>query len=178
MTSTTIAAAVRQAPRTTEPAPRRPACRPVALSAPLWLVAACGEERMKRLLEWVSEPDGLLLLPCGVTWDVVRMPEDLGLAALDRLTDDPTQETGPMLHDRTAELVYMFIDLDGGIDWAARYADVRLLSAGAHLATPSPDLPWLNTRITWAFLPPTPQPTGPARLAAALDALAGGRTTA
>ncbi|ARF83269.1 hypothetical protein ACIG0C_34865 [Kitasatospora aureofaciens] len=119
----------------------------------------------------MGEPDGLLLLPCGVMWDVVRMPERLGLAALQALISDPTQETGPVLHDRSAGLVYVFIDLDSGISWSERYSDVRLLTTGAHLATPSPDTPWLNAQVVWAFLPPTPQPTNPTRLAAALDTL-------
>ncbi|MFD7828547.1 hypothetical protein [Kitasatospora sp. NPDC059803] len=98
------------------------------------------------------------------------MPEDLGLAALQALLGEAA-ETGPFLHDRDSRLVYALIDLQGGIGWSERCPGVRLLSVGAHLAAPSPELEWLNTSVVWAHMPPTPEPTSPARLAAALDAV-------
>ncbi|MFB7618321.1 hypothetical protein [Kitasatospora sp. NPDC056181] len=87
------------------------------------------------LAAWPGQPGGLLLVPCGVRWDAVRLPAPLGLAVLDKLLGDAV-EAGPVLHDRSSELVYVLIALGSGIDWDKRYPQVRLLSDGCHLATP------------------------------------------
>ncbi|MFC5890212.1 hypothetical protein ACFP0N_35175 [Kitasatospora aburaviensis] len=120
------------------------------------------------MARWIGQPGGLLLLPCGVSWDVVRMPERLGLPVLEALLGEAA-ETGPVLHDRDSQLVYALVTVEPGIDRAGLPSGVRLLSSGAYLAAPSPEMEWLNRSVVWAHMPAYPRPTDPARVVAALD---------
>ncbi|MBV6699396.1 hypothetical protein [Kitasatospora aureofaciens] len=156
--------------------PRSGGRRLSRLPAPLWLVSACEDDRDATLAAWPSRPGGLLLLPCGVCWDAVRLPAQLGLAVLDALLHDAV-ETGPVLHDCDTQVVYVLITPGGGIDWNERHPQVRLLSTGCYLATPSPELDWLNRMVVWAHMPPLPAPTDPADLLAALDGVTKSRTS-
>ncbi|MFG3053486.1 hypothetical protein ACGFZP_21405 [Kitasatospora sp. NPDC048239] len=121
------------------------------------------------MAQWLGQPGGLLLLPCGVHWDAVRMPEAVGLAVLEVLLTGG-QGAGPFLHDRDSRLVYALVAPAGGIGWSR--PGVRLLSTGAYLAAPSPEMDWLNGRVGWVHMPVDPEPTDPAHLAAVLTAVA------
>lgn len=157
-----------------DPGPIRPPRsrrRLARLPAPLWLASAAEGDRDATLASWPGRPGGLLLLPCGVRWDAVRLPERLGLAVLEALLRDAA-EPGPVLHDRDTALVYVLIPPDSGVDWGRKNARARLLSTGCYLAVPSPELGFLNRAVVWAHMPPLPAPTDPRDLAAALDTVA------
>ncbi|MER7673111.1 hypothetical protein ABTY61_32280 [Kitasatospora sp. NPDC096128] len=157
------------------PARRR---RRLMLSPALWLVSVFEdpEERHRQLVRWGDEPGGLLLLPCGRLFDALRMPEELGLSVVEVLLEGTdVAGLGPVLHDQRSGLVYALIAPRCDVDWVVRHPDLRLLSTGSHLAVPSPELGWLTLSVVWTHMPACPEPSDPAALAAALDAVAGRR---
>ncbi|MGE7439937.1 hypothetical protein [Kitasatospora sp. NPDC001175] len=148
-------------------AARAAAQRKEATPPGLWLASSLGPERDRAMVEWIGQPEGLLLLPCGVDWDVVRVPADIGLPVLDRLLEGP-DFVGPVLHDGRADLVYWLVTRGRAALWRDHHPDVRFLTIGSHLAAPAPEYGPLNTRVVWKHWPLTCGTTEPVQLAAAL----------
>ncbi|MEE1664979.1 hypothetical protein ACWDR2_38050 [Streptomyces sp. NPDC003631] len=99
-----------------------------------WLAAAAPDpQACKR--EW-ERGAGTVLLEAGRHWDVVSVPRQLGLLALDILWYDPLQTPGPTLVDSAAHRVGFFVPPDPAGHWTG--ADVRHASKGSWVAAPPP----------------------------------------
>ncbi|MFD0526188.1 hypothetical protein ACFQ1I_01290 [Kitasatospora arboriphila] len=100
-----------------------------------------GEHSYETLLEWESTPPHRTVLPCGLRWDVARMPESLGLAVLARFGGTDPDQVGPVLRDLPGHRMYWFIPLGHAEEWQRLGADVHLLTRGCFLVVPHPDMP-------------------------------------
>lgn len=110
---------------------------------------------------------GLVLMPAGVLWDVVRTPIGLGFPVLGRLLADDHDSAlvGPVLCDKANGWIYWLVSPGAGDSWPE---DARLLSVGAWVVAPANA--FLPTRsAAWLHLPDDPIVSGPAWLAAALN---------
>jgi hypothetical protein len=98
-----------------------------------WLAAAATDPRdCKR--GWQGY-EGIAVLPCGRFWDVLSVPEELGVPALDALLCIP-QAPGPVLADTGARRVGFFLPPDPEGRWVG--SDVRYLGKGAWITVPAP----------------------------------------
>ncbi|MEU0740801.1 hypothetical protein [Streptomyces sp. NPDC006134] len=99
-----------------------------------WLAAAATDpRRCKR--EW-DEGTGTALLPAGRFWDVLSVPERLGLCAVDLLRRDLTGAPAPILMDHTAARVGFFLPPDPASEWTG--SGVRRVGRGSWVAVPPP----------------------------------------
>jgi hypothetical protein len=107
--------------------------RTVTKQATEWLAAAATDPRdCKR--RWQGY-QGIAVLPCGRFWDVLSVPEELGVRALDALLCIP-QAPGPVLADTVARRVGFFLPPDPEGRWVG--SDVRYLGRGAWITVPAP----------------------------------------
>lgn len=145
--------------------------------AAAWLVSVMGEHSYETLLEWESTPPHRAVLPCGLRWDVVRMPESLGLAVLARLGGTDPDQVGPVLRDLPGHRMYWFIPLGHTEAWRRPGTDVHLLGRGCFLVVPHPDIQG-DGSSEWEHWPArTGTLTNPGRLAATVaEALTIGST--
>lgn len=99
-----------------------------------WLAAAATDpRRCKR--EW-DEGTGTALLPAGRFWDVLSVPDRLGLCALDLLRRDMLQTPAPTLVDCTAGRVGFFLPPDPASEWTG--SGVRRVGRGSWVVVPPP----------------------------------------
>ncbi|MGW9027672.1 hypothetical protein ACWGQ5_26590 [Streptomyces sp. NPDC055722] len=102
-----------------------------------WLAAAASDpEACKR--EW-ELGDGTVLLEAGRRWDVVSVPRQLGLLALDILWYDPVRTPGPTLVDSAAHRLGFFVPPDPARHWVG--TGIRHVSKGSWVAVPPPYRP-------------------------------------
>jgi hypothetical protein len=99
-----------------------------------WLAAAAPNPRACKW-EW-DHGDGVALLPAGRYWEVVSVPDELGLLALDLLWRPSLPVPGPTLVDIEAHRVGFFIPPDPSSRWVG--AGVRQVATGAWVAVPPP----------------------------------------
>jgi hypothetical protein len=112
-----------------------------------WLAAAASDpQACKR--EW-DEGNGTVLLEAGRHWDVVTVPRQLGLLALDILWYDPLRTPGPTLVDSAVHRVGFFVPPDPAGRWAG--AGIRHARKGSWIAVPPPYRP--AHRVEW-IVPP------------------------
>ncbi|MDQ0955960.1 hypothetical protein QFZ24_009969 [Streptomyces phaeochromogenes] len=112
-------------------------------SATEWLAAASEDPRgCKR--EWRLGIRGVALLPAGRLWDVVIVPEKLGLCVADILDDLPLLRPGPVLWDARRHQVGFFVPPGT----ASRCADTGLscASSGVWITAPAPHHRWGSLR--------------------------------
>lgn len=107
--------------------------RTIRRQATEWLAAAATDPRdCKR--QWHGE-SGVAVLACGRYWDVLSVPEDLGVLALDAHLRSP-QAPGPVLADAVAHRVGFFLPPDPAARWVG--SNVRYLGKGAWVSVPAP----------------------------------------
>ncbi|WP_055696096.1 hypothetical protein, partial [Streptomyces prasinopilosus] len=112
-----------------------------------WLAAAARDPReCKR--RW-DHGTGTALLAAGRYWDVLSVPDRLGLLALDLLWHDPPGVPGPTLVDVTAHRVGFFLPPDPAGEWIG--SGVRYVGRGSWVAVPPPYRP--GGRLEW-LVPP------------------------
>lgn len=99
-----------------------------------WLAAAATDPRQCKR-QWRGEA-GTAVLACGRFWDVLSVPEELGLLALDVLLRTPLQEPGPTLADFAAHRVGFFLPPDPAGRWVG--SGLRYAGQGAWIAAPAP----------------------------------------
>ncbi|MGW5098575.1 hypothetical protein ACWEQ1_32710 [Streptomyces nodosus] len=102
-----------------------------------WLAAAAPDPSARRR-EW-DLGDGTVLLEAGRHWDMVSVPRQLGLLALDILWYDPLRAPGPTLVDSAACRVGFFVPPDPVGRWVG--AGIRHASRGSWVAVPPPCRP-------------------------------------
>lgn len=105
-----------------------------ARQAEEWLAAAASDPRQCKR-QWHRQ-EGTAVLACGRFWDVLTVPEDLGLLAVDILLRTPQQEPGPTLADFAAHRVGFFMPPDPASRWVG--SGIRYAGHGAWIATPAP----------------------------------------
>lgn len=99
-----------------------------------WLAAAAVDPReCKRV--W-DQGSGTALLQAGRFWDVLSVPDRLGLLALDLLWRDPARLPGPTLVDCAAHRIGFFLPPDPASGWVG--AGVRHGGRGTWVAVPPP----------------------------------------
>lgn len=99
-----------------------------------WLAAAATDPRACKR-EWQSDT-GTAVLAAGRFWDVLSVPEELGLFALDVLLRTPQHEPGPALADFAAHRVGFFLPPDPHSRWVGD--GVRYAGCGTWIAAPAP----------------------------------------
>ncbi|SNX55654.1 hypothetical protein SAMN06272735_0067 [Streptomyces sp. TLI_55] len=99
-----------------------------------WLAAAATDPRVCKR-QWDSG-EGTALLEAGRLWDVLSVPERLGLLTLDLLWRDPGTVPGPTLVDCAAVRVGFFLPPDPAGQWIG--AGVRRAGRGSWVAVPPP----------------------------------------
>jgi hypothetical protein len=99
-----------------------------------WLAAAATDPRACKR-QWHGTT-GTTVLACGRFWDVLSVPQQLGLMALDALLCIP-QAPGPALADFVACRVGFFLPPDPIGRWVG--SEIRYLGTGAWLTVPPPD---------------------------------------
>lgn len=120
--------------------------RTVPPQATEWLAAAATDPRdCKR--QWNGEM-GTAVLACGRLWDVLSVPEELGIPALDALLCTP-QAPGPALMDTTAARVAFFLPPAPEGHWIG--SGIRYAGKGAWIAVPAPHR--ATGRLRW-LVPP------------------------
>ncbi|MFE7275273.1 hypothetical protein [Streptomyces sp. NPDC057623] len=113
-----------------------------------WLAAAAADPRSCQQ-QWDQGADAVLL-EAGRIWNVLSVPEQLGLRALDRLRRARPRASGPVLANSGARRVGFFLPPDPVGDWAG--PGVRHVGRGSWVAVPPPyqSSGW---RLEW-LLPP------------------------
>ncbi|MFD4576109.1 hypothetical protein ACFWNK_26965 [Streptomyces sp. NPDC058417] len=102
-----------------------------------WLAAAASDPRdCKRA--W-DRGTGVTLLEAGRYWDVVSVPDRLGLLALDLLWQPTLPVPGPTLVDTAAHRVGFFLPPDPRSRWIG--AGLRRAGRGSWVAVPPPYRP-------------------------------------
>ncbi|MEV6840113.1 hypothetical protein AB0N17_37415 [Streptomyces sp. NPDC051133] len=99
-----------------------------------WLAAAAIDPRACKR-QWHGENE-TAVLACGRFWDVLSVPQELGVLALDALLCVP-QAPGPALADTLARRVGFFLPPDPTGRWVG--SGTRYLGRGAWLTVPPPD---------------------------------------
>ncbi|GAA2447774.1 hypothetical protein [Streptomyces glaucus] len=120
--------------------------RRVTRQATEWLAAAATDPRACKR-QWRGDT-GTAVLACGRFWDVLSVPEELGVLALDALLCLP-QAPGPVLADAASRRVGFFLPPDPAGRWIG--ADIRYLGRGAWIAVPAPQR--AAGRLRW-LIPP------------------------
>lgn len=120
--------------------------RTLTQQATEWLAAAATDPpACKR--QWHEEA-GVAVLACGRFWDVLSVPEDLGVLALDALLGTG-QVPGPVLADTAARRVGFFLPPDPEGHWTG--VDIRYAGTGAWVSVPAPHQ--ATGRLRW-LVPP------------------------
>jgi hypothetical protein len=104
-----------------------------ARQATEWLSAASTDPRACKR-QWRGR-SGVAVLTCGRFWDVLSVPDDLGVLALDALLCIP-QAPGPALADTAARRVGFFLPPDPVSRWIG--SDIRYLGKGSRIKVPAP----------------------------------------
>ncbi|MFF4547926.1 hypothetical protein [Streptomyces sp. NPDC001435] len=109
-----------------------------------WLAAAAANPRACKW-EW-DHGEGIALLEAGRFWDVLSVPDRLGLLTLDLLWRPSLPVPGPTLVDTTAHRVGFFLPPDPAGQWVG--AGLRYATKGSWVAVPPPyrsarSLEWL-----------------------------------
>lgn len=104
-----------------------------------WLAAAAKDPRACRD-DWTQGLSGVHLLATGRLWDVLTVPERLGLYATDVLNSISVAERGPVLHDGRGRRVGFLVPSDPTALWAGH--DLRYVSKGGWIAAPAPHCRW------------------------------------
>ncbi|MEV6015831.1 MULTISPECIES: hypothetical protein [unclassified Streptomyces] len=99
-----------------------------------WLAAAATNPRACKR-QW-DQGTGGVLLEAGRYWDVLSVPEQLGLLALDILWSEPLRVPGPTLVDCAARRVGFFMPPDPESRWEG--SGLRHLGRGSWIAVPPP----------------------------------------
>ncbi|MFF3328622.1 hypothetical protein ACFYWX_03520 [Streptomyces sp. NPDC002888] len=107
--------------------------RTVTRQAMEWLAAAATDPRACKQ-QWHGE-SGIAVLACGRFWDVLSVPEEMGMPALDALLCIP-QQPGPVLADAAARRVAFFLPPDPEGRWIG--SGIRYAGQGAWIAVPAP----------------------------------------
>ncbi|KOU56445.1 hypothetical protein ADK57_42415 [Streptomyces sp. MMG1533] len=107
--------------------------RSVTRQAVEWLSAAATDPRACKR-QWQGE-SGIAVLACGRFWDVLSVPEELGILVLDTLLCVP-QAPGPALADSAARRVAFFLPPDPEGAWTG--SGIRYGGQGSWIAVPSP----------------------------------------
>ncbi|MGW1286922.1 hypothetical protein ACWD4N_25285 [Streptomyces sp. NPDC002586] len=102
-----------------------------------WLAAAAADPR-SCTGDW-DHGEGIALLEAGRLWDVLSVPDRLGLLALDLLWRPGTPVPGPTLVDTAAGRVGFFLPPARSVGWAG--AGLRYATKGAWVAVPPPYRP-------------------------------------
>ncbi|MEV7246558.1 hypothetical protein AB0N92_35735 [Streptomyces sp. NPDC093248] len=102
-----------------------------------WLAAAAADPRACKW-EW-DHGDGISVLEAGRFWDVLSVPDRLGLLALDLLWRPALPVPGPTLVDTTAGRVGFFLPPDPAGGWVG--AGLRYATKGSWVAVPPPYRP-------------------------------------
>ncbi|TQF04737.1 hypothetical protein E6W39_24085 [Kitasatospora acidiphila] len=144
---------------------------PLVMSPAAWLASSTGPDRPVIEREWPGQPGGIQMLPCGVLWDAIRLPEESGLAALHMLlATDAAPAIGPVMHDPGRGYVYWLVPVESHADltWARITRSSRVFSTGDYLGAPEPD-PAVPGPVRWVRWPDvTGVLTPPSLLAAAV----------
>ncbi|MEW2301254.1 hypothetical protein AB0958_14955 [Streptomyces sp. NPDC006655] len=109
-----------------------------------WLAAAAADPRTCKW-EW-DHGEGVSLLEAGRFWDLLSVPGQLGLLALDLLWRPSLPVPGPTLVDSAAHRVGFFVPPDPAGGWIG--AGLRYATKGSWVAAPPPyragrSLEWL-----------------------------------
>ncbi|MFJ7071429.1 hypothetical protein [Streptomyces sp. NPDC098781] len=99
-----------------------------------WLAAAAADPRWCKR-QWDRGADAVLL-EAGRLWDVLSVPEQLGLSTLDLLGRARRIARGPVLMNSGARRVGFFVPPAVSTEWAG--AGVRHVGRGAWVAAPPP----------------------------------------
>nr|WP_138968845.1 hypothetical protein [Streptomyces sp. YIM 121038] len=112
-----------------------------------WLAAASEDPRACKR-EWRLSICGIALLPAGRLWDVLIVPEELGLRVADILNDLPLLRPGPILWDARHCQVGFFVPL--GTASHAKTGKwcpgLRCASSGVWITAPAPYRRWGSLR--------------------------------
>ncbi|WP_260860186.1 hypothetical protein [Streptomyces cupreus] len=111
-----------------------------------WLAAAATDPRACKQ-QWHGGT-GIAVLACGRFWDVLSVPEELGMPALDTLLCIP-QPPGPALADNAARRVAFFLPPDPDGRWVG--SGIRYAGRGSWIAVPAPHR--AGGRLRW-LVPP------------------------
>ncbi|MDO0917033.1 hypothetical protein QQM39_41415 [Streptomyces sp. DT2A-34] len=104
-----------------------------------WLAAA-SEDPGACKQEWQNGSTGVTLLAAGRFWDVLIVPEELGLRVADLLEELPLLDSGPCLLDTRRRHVGFLLPPEPQTLWIG--TGVRLLGAGTWIAAPAPHCRW------------------------------------
>ncbi|MGW0769328.1 hypothetical protein [Streptomyces sp. NPDC002676] len=99
-----------------------------------WLAAAAADPRACKW-EW-DHGEGTALLEAGRFWDVLSVPERLGMLTLDLLWRPALPVPGPTLVDTAAGRVGFFLPPDPSGGWVG--AGLRYATKGSWVAVPPP----------------------------------------
>ncbi|MET9565124.1 hypothetical protein [Streptomyces tauricus] len=97
-----------------------------------WLAAAAADPRTCKW-EW-EHRCGFVLLEAGRLWNVLSVPEELGLCALDVLWRDPLRVPGPALRHTKAHRVGFLLPPGPAAQWIG--AGVRHIGRGSWIPSP------------------------------------------
>ncbi|WP_328429368.1 hypothetical protein [Streptomyces sp. NBC_00443] len=100
-----------------------------------WLAAA-SEDPGACKEEWQNGSTGVTLLAAGRFWDVLIVPENLGLRVADLLDELPLLDRGPCLLDTRRRHVGFLLPPEPQTVWIG--TGVRLLGAGTWITAPAP----------------------------------------
>ncbi|MFF4352889.1 hypothetical protein [Streptomyces sp. NPDC001530] len=104
-----------------------------------WLAAASEDPRACKN-EWQNGRTGVTLLAAGRFWDVLIVPEELGLRVAALLDELPLLAPGPCLLDARRHHVGFFLPPEPETVWIG--TGLRRLSKGAWIAAPAPHCRW------------------------------------
>ncbi|MEV6667495.1 hypothetical protein ACE6JH_04215 [Streptomyces nigra] len=104
-----------------------------------WLAAASADPGACKH-EWQNGTTGVALLAAGRFWDVLVVPEELGLHVADLLDELPLLDRGPCLLDTRRRRVGFLLPPEPRTVWVG--TGVRLLGAGSWIAAPAPHCRW------------------------------------
>ncbi|MER6333347.1 hypothetical protein ABT298_29285 [Streptomyces sp. NPDC001034] len=102
-----------------------------------WLAASAADPRACKW-EW-DHGEGIALLEAGRFWDMLSVPERLGMLTLDLLWRPVLPVPGPTLVDLTARRVGFFLPPDPAGGWVG--AGLRYATRGSWVAVPPPYRP-------------------------------------
>ncbi|MEU0335603.1 hypothetical protein [Streptomyces sp. NPDC006193] len=102
-----------------------------------WLAAAAADPRSCKW-QW-DHGEGIALLEAGRFWDVLSVPERMGLLALDLLWRPGSSVPGPTLVDTAAGRVGFLLPPDPSGGWVG--AGLRCAGRGSWVAVPPPYRP-------------------------------------
>jgi hypothetical protein len=102
-----------------------------------WLAAAARDPRVCKR-EW-DQGNGIVLLEAGRYWDVLSVPDRLGMLTLDLLWQSSRPAPGPTLVDTASHRVGFFLPPDPGSRWIG--AGLRHAGRGTWVAVPPPYRP-------------------------------------